>query len=68
MCCPVFAQAKDLGAEFVVTTEKDSVRISTDYKTLLPFFYTKLEIEILSGSEDFEGAVDRICFNSRQTS
>lgn len=64
----VFAQAKDLGAEFVVTTEKDSVRISTDYKTPLPFFYTKLEIEILSGSEDFEGAVDRICFNSRQTS
>ena len=62
----VFAEAKRAGAEFVVTTEKDSVRIDTAYKTALPFFYTKLEIDILNGTQDFENAVERICFPKRK--
>lgn len=62
----VFADAKRAGAEFVVTTEKDSVRIDTAYKTALPFFYTKLEIDILNGTQDFENAVERICFPKRK--
>ena len=63
----VFDDAKKSGAEFVVTTEKDSVRISTQYEPILPFFYTKLEIDILTGTEDFEAAVERICFPMRKT-
>ncbi len=58
----VFARAKVAGAEMVVTTEKDSVRVRRDYNAPIPFFYTKLEIDILSGTEDFENAVERICF------
>ncbi len=58
----VFTQAKEAGAEMVVTTEKDSVRIRNDYNADIAFYYTKLEIDILSGSEDFENAVERICF------
>ncbi len=58
----VFKKAKLAGAEMVVTTEKDSVRIRRDYNASIPFFYTKLEIDILSGTEDFENAVERICF------
>ena len=58
----VFTQAKEAGAEMVVTTEKDSVRVRNDYNAGIAFYYTKLEIDILSGSEDFENAVERICF------
>lgn len=59
-----FVEAKEHDAEFVVTTEKDAVRINQNYKTHIPFYYTKLEIEILSGSGDFSAAVQRICFPS----
>lgn len=61
-----FARTKAAGAEFAVTTEKDSVRICADFKPPIPFFYSKLEINILSGEGDFETAVDRICFPKRR--
>lgn len=60
-----FENAKNKGAEFVVTTEKDAVRIRADYPAAIPFFYTKLEIEILDGVDDFESAVEKICFPKR---
>jgi tetraacyldisaccharide 4'-kinase len=46
----------------VVTTEKDAVRIPTDFNPAVPFYYLRLEIEILSGAQDFQEAVARICF------
>jgi len=60
-----FKSAEAVGAKFAVTTEKDSVRIRADYKTPIPLYYTKLEIEILDGADDFESAVERICFPKR---
>ena len=62
----VFSAAARADAEFVVTTEKDSVRIAKDYSPRVRFFYTKLEIDILSGADDFENAVERICFPKRK--
>lgn len=56
-----FEEAYASGAELVMTTEKDAVRIDPNYKTKLPFYYTRLEIEILSGDGDFSAAVERIC-------
>jgi len=61
-----FNTAKSLEADFVVTTEKDAVRINKDFKASIPFYYTRLDIDIISGDEDFEKAVDRICFKDRQ--
>ena len=61
-----FSDAKNANAEMVITTEKDSVRISSDFDGGLPFYYTKLEIEILDGYQDFKSAVERICFPKRQ--
>ena len=55
-------QARRKGLKMVVTTEKDSVRIPKDFETSVPFYYLRLEIEILSGAQDFEEAVARICF------
>ncbi len=57
-----FKDAKIQKADLVVTTEKDAVRINKDYKPTVPFFYTRLEIDILSGDGDFSAAVERICF------
>lgn len=60
-----FAKAKAAGATLAVTTEKDAVRIRRDFNAGMPFYFTKLEIEILSGFDDFEAAVERICFPKR---
>ena len=45
----------------IVTTEKDAVRLFDDIKASVPVYYLRLEIDILSGEEDFEGATERIC-------
>ena len=61
-----FDSAVSSGAELAVATEKDAVRISDKYVPRIPFYYTKLEIDILSGADDFNSAVDRICFPKRK--
>ncbi len=50
------------GTDFIVTTEKDAVRLFDDLEPPQPLYYLRLEIDILSGEEDFEAAVSRICF------
>lgn len=62
----VFLEAKKHKASLVVTTEKDAVRIRTDYPSKLLFYYTRLEIDIISGIEDFSSAVEKICFPKRK--
>jgi len=44
-----------------VTTEKDAVRLFDDIKPTIPIYFLRLEIDILSGEEDFEDAAARIC-------
>lgn len=63
----VFAQAGKENLDFMVTTEKDAVRISKDFPKTIPLYYLRLEIDILSGDKDFEKAVDRICFPENKT-
>jgi tetraacyldisaccharide 4'-kinase len=58
----LFAMAQRERAECIVTTEKDAVRISETMACPLPFFYLRLEIDILRGAADFDEAVGRICF------
>lgn len=58
----VFKQAVEAKLEFLVTTEKDSVRLPDDLAPPLPIYYLRLEIEILRGAADFQEAVGRICF------
>ena len=61
----MFLQAKNAGADVMVTTEKDAVRIPPGYKPVIPFYYVRMEIEIIEGFEDFEEAVAGICFPER---
>jgi tetraacyldisaccharide 4'-kinase len=58
----LFALAQKAGAECLVTTEKDAVRITGRREWPLPLYYLRLEIEILRGAADFDEAVGRICF------
>lgn len=55
------------GAEWIVTTEKDAVRLDPNPPPPLPLFYLRVEIELLSGAADFEAAVDRICGGGRRS-
>ncbi|MBI5692683.1 MAG: tetraacyldisaccharide 4'-kinase [Verrucomicrobia bacterium] len=61
----LFALARREGAECLVTTEKDAVRINEQMACPLPLYYLRLEIDILRGAADFDEAVARICFPTR---
>jgi tetraacyldisaccharide 4'-kinase len=63
----VFDHAAKEKLEFLVTTEKDAVRIPRNFPKTIPLYYLRLEIEILSGDKDFEKAVSRICFPENRT-
>ena len=58
----MFNQARRVGLEFVVTTEKDAVRLDETLHFPLPLYYLRLEIAIIRGAADFQEAVSRICF------
>jgi tetraacyldisaccharide 4'-kinase len=60
----LFAMAQREGAECLMTTEKDAVRIADNYACPLPLYYLRLEIDIIRGAADFDEAVGRICFPS----
>jgi len=55
-------EAKAAGAEFIVTTEKDAVRIPRIMRCDVPLYYLRIEIDILSGQESFDQCISRICF------
>ena len=58
----LLAQARQAGAECLLTTEKDAVRLPAGATAGLPLYYLRLEIEIIRGAVDFDEAVGRICF------
>lgn len=61
-------QAREMGVDFLVTTEKDAVRIGAEFDFGLPIYFLRLEIGLLSGAADFEEAVARVCFPGRPLS
>ena len=54
-----FAEAKYAGAECVITTEKDAVRISaTAFE--LPFYFLRMEIEWMGNNDPFERILEQL--------
>ena len=47
--------------DFIVTTEKDAVRLPRIENPDLPVYFLRVEIRILNGEETFRECVDRIC-------
>jgi tetraacyldisaccharide 4'-kinase len=58
----VLNAARDRGADLVLTTEKDAVRLPLVDRRDLPILYLRVQIELLSGAEDFDALISRICF------
>ncbi|MEX0325217.1 MAG: tetraacyldisaccharide 4'-kinase [Puniceicoccaceae bacterium] len=57
----------DENLDVLVTTEKDAVRITREFDPGLPFYFLRVEINLLSGANNFEEAVRRICFPRQAT-
>ena len=55
----------DMGADALVTTEKDAVRFPRLETTPVRCLYLRIAIEILSGAESFDQIINRICFRRR---
>ncbi len=55
-------EAKAKGAEMILTTEKDAVRIPRLDRCDVPLYFLRIEIDILSGQESFDQCISRICF------
>lgn len=62
----IINKSKKLNAEAIITTEKDSVRFPKLERCDVPIFFLRVDIEILSGAEDFHECISRICFRKAQ--
>ncbi len=52
------------GAEAILTTEKDAVRFPFVDRRDIPILYMRVEIEMLSGQDEFMDWISRICFKT----
>ena len=52
----------DMGADALVTTEKDAVRFPRLETSPVKCLYLRIAIEILAGGENFTDLINRICF------
>jgi len=55
-------RSREAGAAAMITTEKDAVRFPRLDRTDVPVFFLRVDIELLSGTEDFNACISRICF------
>jgi tetraacyldisaccharide 4'-kinase len=54
------------GAEAILTTEKDAVRFPFLDRRDIPILFMRVEIEMLSGEEEFMDWISRICFKNHR--
>jgi tetraacyldisaccharide 4'-kinase len=55
-------RAKKRQADIILTTQKDAVRFPKIDRRDLPFYFMRVEINIVGGAESFEDCVGKICF------
>ena len=55
-------RAKKRQAEIIITTQKDAVRFPKIDRRDLPFYFMRVEIQIVNGANDFQDCVRKICF------
>lgn len=54
--------ADQSGADAILTTEKDAVRLPRIERCPVPVYFLRVDIEILAGAENFHQCVEHICF------
>lgn len=55
----------DMGADALITTEKDAVRFPRFETVPVKCLYLRIVIEILAGGENFAQIINRICYRTR---
>ena len=55
-------RSKKRQAQAIITTQKDAVRFPKLDRRDLPIYFMRVEIKILSGANDFQDCVRKICF------
>jgi tetraacyldisaccharide 4'-kinase len=55
-------RGKKRQADVIITTQKDAVRFPKIDRRDLPIYFMRVEIKILSGANDFQDCVRKICF------
>mgnify|MGYP003309037006 FL=1 len=55
----------DMGADALITTEKDAVRFPRLETSPVRCLYLRIAIEILAGGESFTQVINRICFKNK---
>jgi tetraacyldisaccharide 4'-kinase len=55
-------RGKKRQADIIVTTQKDAVRFPKIDRRDLPIYFMRVEIQIISGANDFQDCVRKICF------
>lgn len=55
-------RGKKRQADAIITTQKDAVRFPKIDRRDLPIFFMRVEIKIVSGANDFQDCVKKICF------
>jgi tetraacyldisaccharide 4'-kinase len=55
-------RSKKRQAEVIITTQKDAVRFPKIDRRDLPIYFMRVEIKIVSGANDFQDCVRKICF------
>ena len=60
----IINKSEKLKADAIITTEKDAVRFPLLERRDVPIYFLRVDIEILSGAEDFNECISRICFKN----
>lgn len=55
-----FENAEKIGAKYVITTEKDAVRIPSAFVPKIPFYFLRIEIDIIDGAEAFDNELNKL--------
>lgn len=55
-------RSKKRQADLIITTQKDAVRFPKIDRRDLPFYFMRVEIQIVSGADGFQDCVRKICF------
>jgi tetraacyldisaccharide 4'-kinase len=58
----IINRAREVRADAIITTEKDAVRFPHLDRRDVSVYFLRVEIEILSGKEDFRSCIARVCF------
>jgi tetraacyldisaccharide 4'-kinase len=57
----VDAEARDLGADLILTTEKDAIKINNQWFRQLEFISLLIELEFIHGELDLDGCIKKTC-------